>query len=897
MKVPVQKASSATALAWAVAGLSFATCAAEVPALETPQPARAAVFSAPMLPPEPALAQQLAAALRGAGYEPEPTSLEVLTNPARLTNGHYALLVLADARSLPTATVPAIESYLKAGGNLLALRAPAWESPLCEIQGNWISRETYEKRLADEKPQHLVEAFADANLPGWWRSSNDLQTKALYRVVPDGSGTALHASVARLTSWDTFISPPWQHPFPANHTLTCFRAKGGPRTRQLALEWDEQDGSRWIAVVNLSPEWKQYALPPQAFKLWESPGRGEPGDGFNPARAARFSVGLALSHTGLQGQEHEYWFAGLGTAPSPFGPLEFPLASVPRLESLSPGYQFLEITTPIRVRSDDQKEPLEAWERERTAGVLLNQEARPPFGAARASRARLLGLHPRPRGVGFNQDRPFRWEPLLGAYDSVSGDYRGAVAALLVQVAPPFRPGVWAVFTPADEAFYLQPLVTNCLRQVLARMRRGVFLTEAGSESFTLFGGQKFRAGAEVVNFGRTTATNLTLAVQLAGRSGRTQRTVLERTFTLAPGQTARCDQDGLDLHQGEEVISAVLSAPDCPLDALAHELAVWKPKSNPEFIRAARGGLWLGGHPWKAHGVNYMPSTGLGVASARFFEHWLGRGAYDPAVVERDLQRVKAMNLNAVSIFIDHQSLPAQNLLDFLRRCDNLGLRVNQSLRPGTPMDFRWNEMRELIEFYRLAQNDIIFAYDLAWEPSHGNHDEQERAYAGLWQNWALARYGSVDAAERAWSVSAPRNPAQTNRLSVPPMTDLVHDGPWRKMAADYRRFLDAQLHQHYAEARRLVAALDPHHAVSFRMSCAGDPTCLLEGFLPYDFYGLARAVDLWEPEAYGRIGDWERVRAGEFTAAYGRLCDPDKPLIWAEMGYNAWEDRKSVV
>jgi hypothetical protein len=188
------------------------------------------------------------------------------------------------------------------------------------------------------------------------------------------------------------------------------------------------------------------------------------------------------------------------------------------------------------------------------------------------------------------------------------------------------------------------------------------------------------------------------------------------------------------------------------------------------------------------------------------------------------------------------------------------------------------------------MAQNDIIFAYDLAWEPSHGDHHAQERAYAGLWQEWVLARYGSVAEAEKGWGVSAPRNPTDTAQVDVPPMADLLNDGPWRRMAADYRRFLDEQLRRHYAEARRLVTSIDPHHAVSFRMSLAGDPTCLSEGVLPYDFYGLAQAVDVWEPEAYGRIGDWDRVKAGEFTAAYARLCDADKPLLWAEMGYSTW-------
>ena len=112
---------------------------------------------------------------------------------------------------------------------------------------------------------------------------------------------------------------------------------------------------------------------------------------------------------------------------------------------------------------------------------------------------------------------------------------------------------------------------------------------------------------------------------------------------------------------------------------------------------------------------------------------HWVGRGAYDPEVIERDLRRIKAMNLNAVSVFIHHESLGAQHLLDLLRRCEALGLHVNQSLRPGTPMDFQWRQMKELIEYYKLAQNDTVFAYDLAWEPSHGGYAEQEQAYAGI--------------------------------------------------------------------------------------------------------------------------------------------------------------------
>ena len=120
-------------------------------------------------------------------------------------------------------------------------------------------------------------------------------------------------------------------------------------------------------------------------------------------------------------------------------------------------------------------------------------------------------------------------------------------------------------------------------------------------------------------------------------------------------------------------------------------------------------------------------------------------------------------MNLNTVSVFVYHESLRAQHLLDFLRRCEALGLHVNQSLRPGTPMDFQWQKMKELIEFFRLAQNDTVFAYDLAWEPSHDGYAQQQSAYAQLWTDWVLKRYGTVAAAERVWGSPIPHSALRT--------------------------------------------------------------------------------------------------------------------------------------
>ncbi|MDH7603135.1 MAG: hypothetical protein QHI38_13425, partial [Armatimonadota bacterium] len=115
--------------------------------------------------------------------------------------------------------------------------------------------------------------------------------------------------------------------------------------------------------------------------------------------------------------------------------------------------------------------------------------------------------------------------------------------------------------------------------------------------------------------------------------------------------------------------------------------------------------------------------------------------------------------------------------------------------------------------------------------------------------------------------------------------------DGEWRVMVAAYRRFLDTLLYKKYAEARRLVRSVDPNHLVSFRMAEAGNPTFRWGGRIPYDFPYLAGAVDFLAPEAYGRIGDWERTKPGWFEREYARWAAPTKPMIWAEAGVNTWD------
>jgi hypothetical protein len=189
------------------------------------------------------------------------------------------------------------------------------------------------------------------------------------------------------------------------------------------------------------------------------------------------------------------------------------------------------------------------------------------------------------------------------------------------------------------------------------------------------------------------------------------------------------------------------------------------------------------------------------------------------------------------------------------------------------------------MIEQGRLAENDDIFAYDLAWEPNWRGHKDR-RKYDADWLAWIERTHGSVAKAEQVWGVSVPRRDDGT--VTNPTDEQMGKEGPWGAMVRDYHRFLNDLTHERYGRARELVRSIDPNHSVSFRMSMAGDPTHG-PAWPCYDFKGLAGAVDIMEPEGYGRIGDWERVKPGWWTAAYARCVAPDTPVVWAEFGYSA--------
>ncbi|MGC8669344.1 MAG: hypothetical protein ACP5VE_14650 [Chthonomonadales bacterium] len=808
------------------------------------------------------LAAGYASALRAAGFEARILDPDALAAQGSLEDAGASLLVIPQAQVFPGSALAELDRYLRAGGHLIVLGAPAFDRLVRRVGSEWLDADQVQRRAAAAPASQSIVEIGAQPASAWMRSTNTPANPTHWEIVDEGPGhgPALHVTISDLEGWDTLTSPSLAAVPKPGENLIIFRAKGGPKTTSLAVEVREKDNSRWIATVPLTTEWRRYALDAGAFHLWDPDHTsGRQNTRLNLQNIASLTVGLAFTHTSLPAGSHEYWFKDVGSGFFDVGPQY----DAPVYDTVSPAYKCY----PIR-----DARSLDDW----AGRVLLGQKA--PPGLPRE----LLSTHPRASGAGFDKGRGWRWIPLIQVLGS-DGSVRGTLATLLCHHGDAFAWGRWASFTVADDQWYARADVQRYVAALARRMVTGPLLMEGGSNWFGVFPDESLILGARVAGpaFSRC---RVRVGIKPEGSS----RPFYWHTLRLMQGQAQAAGSvkvAPLGRRWRAYLVKAELIQDGRVVDAIQHEVTVRLPHPHPLFMTSHDTMFWLGRRPWFPHGVNYMPSSGIAMEDGSYFENWMGPRAYDPAVIERDLRRVAAIGFNMVSVFMYGDVAGDHNLVDFLNRCEAHGLKVNLSLRPGTPLDFKWDVIRPIITLNRLASDDTVFAYDLAWEPAWGNYAARKR-WDPQWQSWLLRKYGSI---EHAQQVLGEAIPTADGRITSPGDDDVRASSRIPHVVAAYRHFLDDLLDRTHMEARRLIRTVDAHHLLSFRMSIAGDPTAD-PASMGYDFTGLARSMDFMAPEGYGHIGDWNRVRDGWFTVAYAHLTAPGRPVMWAEFGYTSW-------
>jgi hypothetical protein len=303
----------------------------------------------------PAL-DELTRRLKASGFETARLTSLDLARADALTYPALRYLV-ADLRRLPQGAAPRILGWMRQGGILVSLTAPAFADTFYRVGDAWQTWDEFSQHGLAEmagKGREVV-PWTEASLGEWGQSLYPGTPPAKLAVkdaaTPSGDTAVVINAPGFVTGW-------WSlgRIFPApllneGETLTCFWAKGDEHTPEMSVELAEDDGSRWIAVVSLETKWRYYALPPQAFAYWQdnpSKGRGGAGDELRPAHAVRLAFGISGSHTPSDlvpdVPTHQISIGPIRAATvTPANLSALAPAARPELEALSPGFKLHEV--------------------------------------------------------------------------------------------------------------------------------------------------------------------------------------------------------------------------------------------------------------------------------------------------------------------------------------------------------------------------------------------------------------------------------------------------------------------------------------------------------------------------------------------------------------------------
>lgn len=813
----------------------------------------------------PKSSERFHAALTGGmaslGVPAEQVSASTLAARLAAEVGPGVILVLPNARYFPADAKPALEAFLKRGNHLLAVSGPTLKNLVVSENGGWLTRDLAKVELGYAKGQTIID-WSTQDLNAWQRFSGTMSNPTEFGVEPSGDKdvpNALHVRIGRLDNWDTIVSPPLARPFPNGSDVLVLWAKGGPDTPELAVEMREKDGCRWMGTIKLTEEWVRYVLAPADFAYWgdnPSIGRGGPGDRFNPANAEAISFGLANGITNqATGVPHEFWVAGVRAVKNRYAGVDF---TPPILESLSPAYKTYRTSastvemagTPIR--------------------IPINAEFIAPIS--------------RPPGFGSEAVRNHRYIPVLRALDE-DGTLRGSAAHLFLNTAGDYAGSTWG-FVGFDQDFLerasdqIVPLVLEMLR----RMDRGVFLSNAGTEAFAYALGDSTKLGAYVSNLGpKPVNAEVEFSIRSGSKVMHTARAQAQVQPTEA-GKPQLLSVDPVKLEAGEYAAEVVLKADGAAVDRIEYEFRVIRfgELAEDEIVRVRDGEFYLAGKSWHALGMNYWPTY---TNAQERWVFWLKPEQYNPEIVERDLSLAKKLGMNTLSIqYTDADQ--ASPMMDFLARAHKHGIKVHAYIPGLHPLSQDPRLSSKLIKAAHLAQSPAFFAYDVGWEVNVGRYDRRKE-HDKRWQQWVIARYGSVEHAVRDWSFTPDRN---GEVITGPTDEQLTKDGAWNVFVAAYRRFWDDEISKQYRKVREHIRTLDRDHLICARSGYGGTGSMWAAQFFPFDLASGAKHLDFTSPEAYALGGDRLGFLKGGLLTLYGRHVSGGKPVFWAEYGMSIW-------
>lgn len=800
-------------------------------------------------------------------------------------------IIICSAQECLAGTASLAEAFMNRGNNLIVLGGPAFMNehyPQQELKTTAELAQLFSEggfgkqvRMDFSKSAEEYGFLPDTYNP----DSKKVDVTATVTCVPDDRfGNALVWHTDTFSINEAFEAP---FTFDEGENVLGFYTCADENTRVVTVKVVTSEGDVFKARV--TPE-KDYAFHMLSARDFAYDGNrtmtlswGRRGIVLDFAKVIKLQFGHALSHAYSAYGEHTFKIAQVCTGSIPFLNNQKVI-----LDGLCPKFKFFPVNNVASVKVSQRQAILPARELPLYEGMFSHP--------------------PRQQGLGFDNQRRSRFIPLIETIGK-DGLNSGFLAYLMLnrstrdfsqqRFGKPYlrNDSAIAVFTVNDPRFYAEG-GADMVAQVLTAMLRPVMLVEGGTDEFI------YRDDATDGKLGA-----LCFAYKGSDLTGYTVRLTAPGMDVTAPlsdfsveKETEKTDyiRFSVPFAAADGDVSVSLYENGTLVDRLAHKVSVdyLKPEEERKFAKILKGQNEIGidGKPVRFFGVNYMPTYDMANEDGMANEHYVSAFSYDPDVIETDLQRCKNMGLNAVSLFVYFQpSLTSNNILHLMRRCEHYGLYVNLTLRPhANPFDFSRDEVKAMIEKWRLPALDNMVGYDIAWEryvgtyePCYGNRNGR-KYFNEDWRFFLINRYGSYENAEKLLGYPLPRD-EEGNVIGLPDNM-LREDGPYNKLVAAYRTCIDHAVRRAHIKACDYIRSLDPNHIIGARSGDASTIPLVDPGIYGYDYNATSAAFDYCSPESYALSDDWNSVRQGVFTAIYARYANPDNVVKWMEFGKSIW-------
>lgn len=823
--------------------------------------------------------ERLGGWLSGAGYRVTYLTATQLANPFILRGPLVAadaglpvfdLLVLPYGAAFPAPAARSLKSYLRQQGAFLSTGGYAFDELLVPYQAKWYRPADLPPAAGASAPVLGFEPPADEPATAGWSLGCDPEgVKPALRLVPGpaGRGQGLEFAVTPLRIWSTatldvagrlpvdglVAGKPW--------SVTRLWAKGDARTPRVALEWDEGDGSRWKATIELSTEWKEYVLHRDDFTYWHdnpSVGRGGAEDHLHPERAKCFQIGMALD-IAERDQPHVVQLDDLRVQVDELAPLR---AQPQCLNTRVAKIRDAMWPTPDQVPVFDPSRDLE-----------FVATARAAAGQHVAGPAKWAGPFEGWAAVGMtsNQGHGFgpnlcRLVPLLEGLDRF-GRPRGALGSLMYPYDGYYRGAAFGFFGVTNRDLFAegQPGARDLLLSTAAALVRRVYLHDTEAEFSSYRPGETIGLRTRASNFGRQDRPVAVTLEAFAGRPAEGGKRVFRETKegTLAAGATAQFDFPFTPAEQADfYTFAATVAVDGKPVDTEQNAVVVWRERPEATMPPVAAPGPYF----------TFTPAAGaprplflLGCQT-----YWGQNGsvtARSPLAFERDYSLMQDYGLHFTRLFVpfrtDSERRQSDAMVQLAARHRVLFYHAPNLGNTADPQELEKQAQlsKELGERYR---NQPWLLVDVCNEPSL--HVESE-GLAEPFRQYLRSEYGSDEALRKAWGTAA----VSLGEVKPEPLSERFED----LRSYDTHRFL-ALVQQHWADnSREGARAADPARLVSVG---------LMQGF--------GSGEQVWDPPlTHANLDFTDRHYYGPPTGQATQLKDIDqrllgKPLVQGECG-----------